>query len=104
MGKVASKKYFPRLLFHNVQENRVGISAYPPKWGAGLGYMTMMPLMFGHTTVVLPPDTVGIPPDLFKKVLRWNPDVDGLNGPPQPIEELWKDPTTQPLLKELEFV
>lgn len=104
VGRVFSKNYYPRISYHDVQYNRVGISAYPPKWGAGLAYMTLMPVLSNHVTIVLPPDTVGLPPDLFKKVLRWNPDVEGVHGPPQPIEGLWKDSTTRPLLKNLEFV
>lgn len=104
VGKVYRKKIFPRLSFDDLQQNRVGISAYPPKWGAGLGYMTLVPIQSNHLTVVLPPDTIGLPPDLFKKVMHWNPDVEGLHGPPQPIEGLWKDITTRPLLKNLEFM
>lgn len=104
MAKIVSKKYWPQLFFSDVQARRVGISAYPPKWGAGLGYMVAYPVFSDHLTVVLPEDTIGLPPDLLKKVLRWNPDVEGLHGPPQTIAGLWKDSTTQPLLKELQFI
>lgn len=104
MTKVVSKKYWPQVFFSDIQAKRVGLSAYPPKWGAGLGYMVVYPVFGDHLTVVLPPGTIGLPPDLFKKVLRWNPDIEGLHGPPQTIAGLWKDPTTQPLVKELEFI
>lgn len=54
-------------------------------------------------TIVLPPDTVGLLLDLFKKVLHWNPNVESLQDRRSPSRGLWKDAITRPL-KNLEFM
>lgn len=104
MAKVLSKQYWPTPILFDVQANKVGMCAYPPKWAAGLAYMTIMPVYGDHITVILPPDTVGLPPDLFKQVVGWNPDLQGLHSPPQLIAALWNDPATKPLVQQLYFV
>lgn len=104
MAKVLSKRYWPTPFLFDIQANKVGICAYPPKWVAGLAYITIMPIYSGHVTVMLPPDTVGLPPDVFKRVVAWNPDLEGLHSPPQPIAALWNNSTTRPLLRQLDFI
>lgn len=74
------------------------------RWLAGV-IMTNSFAVFCDTVVILPPpDVVGLPPDVFRKLLRLNYKVDGLMGFPYTIVDIFKDESTRESLKSLEFI
>lgn len=67
--------------------------------------MTNSFAVFCDTVFILPPpDVVGLPPDVFRKLLRLNYKVDGLMGFPYTIVDIFKDESTRESLKSLEVI
>jgi hypothetical protein len=65
--------------------------------------MISCPAFMDSPCVMLPPDAVGVTPELFKKIMAMN-RIDGLRCPPQTIVTLYEDPGARALLKTLKFI
>lgn len=63
----------------------------------------MFAVFYGTCVIQPPPDVVGLPPDVFQKLIRLN-KVDGLMGFPFTIVDLYNNESTRESLKSLEFI
>ncbi|RYO81435.1 hypothetical protein DL762_007107 [Monosporascus cannonballus] len=98
-----SRRNWPRGISTEELYGRTLILACPMRWNSGL-ILTNAFGVFCNTCCVLPPaDAVGLPPDLFLKLMRFN-QVDGLVATPFTVVELFKDANTRPSLESLEFI
>lgn len=79
------------------------IVACPMRWNAGLVMTNMFGIFDNACCVLPPPDVVGLPAEVFTKLLHWN-RVEGLIATPHTVVELFGDQQTQESLKSLEFV
>lgn len=98
-----SRKHWPQGLLLDTQPGKNILTTCPPKWGAGIYTIVCGPLYWGCVTVIPPPDEFSVSPGLFKKLLRLN-KVQSLWSVPQAVVGLYKDPTTQSLLKSLDNI
>ncbi|KAI9163201.1 LOW QUALITY PROTEIN: acetyl-CoA synthetase-like protein [Paramyrothecium foliicola] len=79
------------------------ILAIPMRLQPGLVMIDMFAVFSGTCVIQPPPDVVGLPPDVFQKMLRLN-KVDGLMGFPFTIVDLYNNEQTRESLKSLEFI
>lgn len=74
------------------------------RWLAGI-IMVNNFAVFDNCVPILPPqDVVGLPADVFLKLLGLNYSVDGLLGFPFMVADLFNDERTREALKSLEFI
>jgi hypothetical protein len=99
---ILAQKNWPRGLAHESWLERAMLNCCPPQWLGGLSAM-ILPAFWDTTCIMLPPDVVGLPPDVFKKVVKMN-RVDGITSPPHSIHGLYADPESRALLKSLKFI
>jgi hypothetical protein len=64
--------------------------------------MITEPAFTNSMCIMLPPDTVGLSPELFKKLMAINP-IEGLSCPPHTLVTLYEHPETRVLLRTLKF-
>lgn len=98
-----SRKHWPQGTLLDIQTGKNLLTTCPPKWAAGISTIVTGPLFWGCVTVLPPPDEYSVSPGLFKKIMRLN-KVQSMWCAPQIIMGLYKDPTTQPLLKTLDNI
>jgi acyl-coenzyme A synthetase/AMP-(fatty) acid ligase len=100
---VLSQRYWPRGIAHDGWLGKIALDCCAPQWLAGLMNMIGCPAFMDSPCVALPPDAVGLTPELFKKIMKMN-RIDGIKCPPQTIVTLYEDPEARALLKTLKFV
>lgn len=100
---VMSRKHWPQGTLLDSQIGKTIFTTCPPKWGAGVATMIGAPVYWDCVTVLPPPDNYSVSPDLFKKILGLN-KVQSLWSAPQTVVSLYKDPTTQSILKTLDNI
>jgi acyl-coenzyme A synthetase/AMP-(fatty) acid ligase len=98
-----SRRHWPRGISHEAWFGMSRLNCCAPQWLAGLVNMILAPIFMDGTTIMLPPDTVGLSPGLFKKLMEMN-RIDGLKCPPHTIVTLYEDPEARALLRSLKFV
>lgn len=65
--------------------------------------MIAAPAFWNCVTVLPPPDEFGVSPSVFRKIMRLN-KVQGIWAPPQTVVELYKDVSTNMMLKHLDNI
>ncbi|TDZ67346.1 Non-canonical non-ribosomal peptide synthetase FUB8 [Colletotrichum trifolii] len=98
-----SRRHWPRGISTDSFYGRSLILAIPMRLQPGLVLIDMFAVFYNTCVIQPPPDVVGLPPDVFKKMLRLN-KVDGLMGFPFTIVDLYKNEETRESLKSLEFI
>ncbi|KAJ4377182.1 hypothetical protein N0V83_000005 [Neocucurbitaria cava] len=63
----------------------------------------LWPVLNDSPTILPPSDSIGLPPDVFKKIMALTP-AEGIKCPPHTIHQLWEDAESKKLLKSLEFI
>ena len=99
---ILAQKNWPRGLAHESWLGRAEINCCPPQWLGGLTAL-ILPAFWDTTCIMPPPDVVGLPPDVFKKIVALN-HVEGIRSPPHTIHTLYADPESRALLKSLKFI
>ncbi|CAN8104285.1 unnamed protein product [Discula destructiva] len=102
--ELLAKKHWPRTINLAISHDRVELSVYPAKWGAGIYTWAVLPAYGGTVPVALPPDASGLSPALFQKIVARNHFIQGLSSPPQPLVALWQDAAARELIKTLHYV
>jgi acyl-coenzyme A synthetase/AMP-(fatty) acid ligase len=100
---VLSQRHWPRGIAHDEWMNKTALDCCAPQWLGGLMNMIICPAFVDSPCVALPPDAIGLKPELFKKIMKLN-RIDGIKCPPQTIVTLYEDPEARALLKSLKFV
>ncbi|KAF2016134.1 acetyl-CoA synthetase-like protein [Aaosphaeria arxii CBS 175.79] len=98
-----SQKYWPKGTSFDAWVGKMILTACPPQWLGGLHSYIFGPIFMNISTTIAPPGVVGLPPDIFKSVLKHN-KIDGIHCPPQVVHELYKEKSTKSLLESLEFI
>ncbi|KAL2883809.1 hypothetical protein SGCOL_000957 [Colletotrichum sp. CLE4] len=98
-----ARRHWPRGISTDSFYGRYLILAIPMRLQPGLVLINMFAVFSGTCVIQPPPDVVGLPPDIFQKLLRLN-KVDGLTGFPFTIVDLYNNEETRELLKSLEFI
>ncbi|ROW06826.1 hypothetical protein VMCG_04095 [Cytospora schulzeri] len=100
---IMARRHWPQGTLLETQVGKTIFTTCPPKWGAGISTMVAAPVYWDTVTVLPPPDEFSVSPSVFQKILRLN-KIQGMWSAPQTIVALYKDPTTQPLLKSLDNI
>lgn len=98
-----SRRHWPRGTLLDKQTGKNLLTTCPPNWAAGIFAIFTGPLCWGCVTVLPPPDEYNVSPGVFEKIMRLN-RIESLWCAPQTIMGLYKDPTTQSLLKTLDSI
>lgn len=98
-----SKRHWPRGIAHESWIGRNGLNCCAPQWLAGIAFMIQLPAFGNSPCIMLPPDAVGLSPQLFKEILQFN-KIDGLKCPPHTVVTLYEDPESRELMKSLEYI
>lgn len=102
-NRVMSRRHWPRGFLFDPQIGKTILTACPPKWGGGVTTIIGGPVYWDCVMVLPPPDGYNVSPDLFKKILSMN-QVQNFWSAPHTLVGLYKDPSTQPLLKTLDCI
>ncbi|KAF1922667.1 acetyl-CoA synthetase-like protein [Didymella exigua CBS 183.55] len=98
-----ARRHWPRGISTDCFHGRSLILAIPMRLQPGLVMINMFSVFSGTTVIQPPPDVVGLPPDIFEKMLRLN-KVDGLMAFPFTVVDLYNNERTRESLKSLEFI
>ncbi|KAF1999604.1 acetyl-CoA synthetase-like protein [Amniculicola lignicola CBS 123094] len=101
--KTFIRNHWPRTIAYETWFGHSLLTSCPPQWVAGLHSYIFAPVFFDIISIIPPADISGLPPPIFTKILQQNV-VDGLCCPPFTIEQLYHDPSTNPLLKNLKSI
>ncbi|KAL0930182.1 uncharacterized protein CTRU02_215002 [Colletotrichum truncatum] len=98
-----ARRHWPRGISTDPFFGRSLILAIPMRLQGGLVMINMFSVFYKTCVILPPPDVVGLPPKIFKKLLSLN-KVDGLMGYPFMISDLYNTEETRESLKSLEFI
>ncbi|KAM0814309.1 hypothetical protein AB5N19_00099 [Seiridium cardinale] len=98
-----ARRHWPRGLSSDTFYGRSVILAIPMRFLAGHVLINMYAVFYNTSVVVPPADEIGLPPGMFKKLLRLN-KVDGLVAFPFTIVDLYNNEECQNALRSLDSV
>lgn len=98
-----SNRHWPRGTHYDAHMGKAALSSCPPQWLGGLVHYVTLPVYLDTVCIIPPPDCTFFSPEVFTKLVKMN-SVDGIVCPPHTIEQLFAEPDTKQLLKELQFI
>lgn len=98
-----SKAHWPRSLVVEATARQATLSACPPQWLGGLLAYVFAPLYHDTSSIMPPANITGLPPAMFKKIVKMN-KVEGIVCPPHCIHELYHDIESQKILRSFNFI
>ncbi|KAF1968822.1 acetyl-CoA synthetase-like protein [Bimuria novae-zelandiae CBS 107.79] len=98
-----SKIHWPRGTMYDAWIGKSVLSSCPPQWLGGMHHYVDLPVYNDNVCIVPPADCTLFTPEVFKKLIQFN-IVDGIVCPPHTIVQLYAEPETRQMLKELQYI